>query len=268
MREPTPRVLVIPGLDGTTELWRSVSGVVLPGLRPVWFDHSLDRAHGGLEGLADRALSILDADADGAAPAYVCGESFGGPIALTLARRYPHRVRGLLLVSTFAYHPATFLLRAGMRMARLASDALMRRLLQVSHPLTLHSALGRTPPAHFTRAYLQRPLADVAAYRAKAEIALQFDARPWLHEVDVPSLVVAGVSDRVVPPVAGESLAGGLPRAEFQLVTGHHLAWCTSATDVGTLVVRWLASAHIAETRRAPVDAVLDRHSDIGDRSR
>ena len=44
------------------------------------------RAERGLEGLAERALHALDGDVDDDAPVYVCGESFGGPIALTLAR--------------------------------------------------------------------------------------------------------------------------------------------------------------------------------------
>ena len=52
-----PRVLIIPGLDGNTGLWRGVATTVLPGLRPLWFDHSMDRATDGLEGLARRALA-------------------------------------------------------------------------------------------------------------------------------------------------------------------------------------------------------------------
>lgn len=94
-----PRVLIIPGLDGSTGLWRSVATTVLPGLRPLWFDHSQDRAADGFDGLAQRALEVLDADNDCGAPAYICGESFGGPVALTLARQNPHRVRGLILLS-------------------------------------------------------------------------------------------------------------------------------------------------------------------------
>jgi hypothetical protein len=58
------RVLIIPGLDGTTGLWRSVASTVLPGLRPLWFDHSMDRAADGLSGLARRALAVLDADGE------------------------------------------------------------------------------------------------------------------------------------------------------------------------------------------------------------
>src|SRR5688572_1296048 len=78
--ERLPRVLVIPGLDGHVNLWQEVASSVLAGRRPVWFDHSKDQALGGLEGLAERALQVLDADPDEGEPAYVLGESFGGGI--------------------------------------------------------------------------------------------------------------------------------------------------------------------------------------------
>src|SRR5579864_9773632 len=136
-----PRVLVIPGLDGTTELWQSVASTVLAGLRPVWFDHSHDRADDGLDGLARRAIATLD-DAEDEQPVYVCGESFGGPIALTLARRYPERVRGLILISTFGWFQGRASLRAGLTAWRVLGDRAAERTLRLTHPLTVAGALG------------------------------------------------------------------------------------------------------------------------------
>src|SRR5579884_2836815 len=78
------------------------------GMRVLPFDHRLDTMDGGVEGLAERALAVLDADPDADAPALVCGESFGGTVALMLARRHPARVRGLILLSAFAWYPRVF----------------------------------------------------------------------------------------------------------------------------------------------------------------
>lgn len=239
--QPAPPVLVIPGLDGNPALWQDVADTALVGLQPLWFDHSADRAEDGLEGLARRALAVLDAATSGTGAAYVCGESFGGPVALTLARRYPERVRGLLLFSTFAHHPARLTLGLGVAASRLLSDALTRRFLALTHPLTLAQALGSDAPWHVRRTYLRRALGDVAAYRAKCELALHFDARPWLHEVHVPTLILAGSDDTVVPRSAGERLAAGLPRVRFHVIPGRHLAWCERASHVGTLVGDWLS---------------------------
>lgn len=234
-----PRVLVIPGLDGHTGLWRSVATNVLPGLRPVWFDHSGDRAEGGLEGLAERALHALDGDAGGDTPAYICGESFGGPIALTLARRYPARVRGLVLLSTFGRYPARLTGQLGLAAWRLLGVQLSTHILRVTHPLTVPGALGPHAPRDVALRYLRRPLVDSHAYRAKCELAVQFDARRWLHEIPHRALVLAGTSDRVVPFAAGQALARCLPEATYQSVIGGHLMWCIRPADVAARITGW-----------------------------
>ena len=238
---PRPRVLVIPGLDGHTALWRSVASTTLPGLRPVWFDHSADRAEGGLDGLADRALAALDADSDSDAPAYVLGESFGGPIALTLARRYPSRVQGLMLVSTFGLYPARLPGRVGLAAWRFLGDRAVQHVLRLTHPLTALGALGSKSPPEITRAYLRRPLVDIRAYRAKCELSIGFDARSWLGEIRHRALVVVGRSDPVVPASSGRLLARALPSASLQTIVGSHLAWCVRPAEVGRLIANWLA---------------------------
>ncbi len=239
---PTPRVLVIPGLDGHTGLWRSVASSVLPGLRPVWFDHSNDRAEGGLDGLAERALHSLDSDAEGDTPAYVCGESFGGPIALTLARRYPTRVRGLMLVSTFGWYPERVAGRLGLAAWRLLGDGVSGQVLRMCHPFTLPGALGVPFPRDLARAYLRRPLVDLGAYRAKCELALHFDARQWLHEIRQRTFVLVGTWDPVVPRASSQTLVRHLPGASLHSVSGGHMAWCVRAVEVGALIEGWVAA--------------------------
>jgi pimeloyl-ACP methyl ester carboxylesterase len=207
----------------------------------VWFDHSIDRADGGLEGLAERALHALDADAESDTPAYVCGESFGGPVALTLARRHPSRVRGLILVSTFGWYPARVAGQLGLAAWRVLGDGISRHVLRLCHPFTLPGALGIPFPRNVARAYLGRPLGDIRAYRAKCELALHFDARDWLHEIRQRTLVLVGTWDPVVPGASGRALARHLPTASLHSVSGGHLAWCIRAGEVGALVEGWVA---------------------------
>ena len=238
-----PRVLVIPGLDGHTQLWRQFAAPIFPGLRPVWFDHAADRADGGLAGLASRARAALDDDVEGDTPAYVCGESFGGPVALTLTRLYPARVRGLVLVSTFARYPSRLAGSTGLALWRLLGDRLSAVLLRLSHPITLPGALGlRCPPA-VARLYLRRRILDIAAYRAKSQLALDFDARGWLHEIRHPALVISGTSDPVVPRVAVRELASHLPAATLVSLNGGHLVWCLRSHELGTSLGAWRAAS-------------------------
>jgi len=77
-----------------------------PLLFPNWhvraFNHHVDLAEGGVEGLARRALGVFEDEAQ----VFVCGESFGGTVALTLAHMAPERVKGLILFSAFGWHPS------------------------------------------------------------------------------------------------------------------------------------------------------------------
>src|SRR5205085_4873894 len=108
--------------------------------------------------------------------AYVSGESFGGTIALTLARRHPERVRGLILLSAFGWYPAAsaYASRLGLAAWRLLGDLLAARVFALWRPVGAAGALGRRPPLALARAYRARPRLHLPGYRAKSAIALAF----------------------------------------------------------------------------------------------
>ena len=238
-----PRLLVVPGLVGGPGLLRSAAPALFQAFRPVWFDHRLDDAAGGVEGLAERALAVLDADHEADAPAYVCGESFGSTVALTLARRYPHRVRGLVLLSAFGWYPslAAWSGRLGLLVWRLLGDRLAARILQIWQPLGAPMTIGLRCPADIRRAYLSQRLLHLPGYRGKCDIALGFDARPWLGSIACPTFVLVGTWDLVVPTRAGVELAARIPRARLHRLAGGHLVHVVRAEQVGRLLEDWLA---------------------------
>ena len=238
------RVLVIPGLDGDASMINAVAPILFGGMRVVAFEHRFGAIDDGVEGLAERALAVLDADASAAAPALVCGESFGGTVALTLARHYPARVCGLILLSAFGWYPRIFacvprLTLGGWGILR---DGWARQLLHVWRPLTLPAALGWGGSPEVMRAYLHRPAVDVAAYRAKLEMALRFDARPWLHAIRCPTLIVTGTWDPFVPVRAGQELAQRLPHARLHRLPGGHLTHIAHPAAAGELIKNWAAT--------------------------
>jgi proline iminopeptidase len=64
--------------------------------------------------------------------------------------------------------------------------------------------------------------ADVAQHFFR-NLAGQYDLRPRLGEIAVPTLVVSGAYDWVCPPAAGRAIAEGIPDAELLVLeeAGH-----------------------------------------------
>jgi len=216
--------------------------LLFPRWEAVAFNHHVDTAEGGVEGLAARALAALPTDE----PVYVCGESFGGTVALTLAHRYPLRVHGLILFSTFGWHPSSLARRGASALAvwSFLGHRVNTPTYQAGRLVSVPTQLGLRFPADLFRDYIQRPRAHVAAYRAKAELSLTFDARPWLPTLTTPTFVLTGMWDPVVPVSAGRELARTIPQAELHQLPGGHLVHLVQSRRVGELIETWARDLH------------------------
>jgi pimeloyl-ACP methyl ester carboxylesterase len=235
-------VLIIPGLNGHPGLLLESAPRLFPGWTATAFNHHTDQAADGVEGLALRALEHVDP-----APVYVCGESFGGTVALTMAHMAPERVRGLILLSTFGWHPSR-LARRGARALAMWSflgGRVHTGIYRAGRLASLPTQLGLAATPGLLRSYLSRPRADVAAYRRKAELSLSFDARPWLGGIQTPAFILSGTWDPVVPASAGRELARRLPHARLHTLPGGHLVHLVHADAVGRLVHDWARSVRI-----------------------
>jgi pimeloyl-ACP methyl ester carboxylesterase len=242
--EADPRVLIIPGLNGHPDLLMAWAPVLFPGWKPTAFNHHLDLAEDGVDGLASRALECLP-DTDN--QVFVCGESFGGTVALTLAHLAGARVRGLILLSAFGWHPST-LARRGVRALALWSflgGRVGQTVYRAGRLASLPTQIGWKCPPGLLKQYISRPRAHVAAYRTKAELSLTFDARPWLHTIETPTFILTGSWDPVVPPSAGRELSQRLPNANLRTLRGGHLVHLVHAALVGKLITDWARDLHL-----------------------
>jgi poly(3-hydroxyoctanoate) depolymerase len=242
------RVLLIPGLNGHPGLLMRSAPVLFPGWEVVAFNHHVDLAEGGVPGLASRALEVVE---DAQEPVFVCGESFGGTVALTLAHMAPERVRGLILFSTFGWHPSTLARRGAGALAlwSFLGQRISGGVYRAGRVVSLPTQLGLRFPPDLLRSYISRPRAHVAAYRTKAELSLTFDARPWLAEIECPAFVLVGSWDPVVPASAGRDLARRLPNATLHSLRGGHLVHLVQAARVGALIDAWARRVHVGPLR-------------------
>src|SRR5262249_40332987 len=147
------------------------------------------------------------------------GESFSGPIAISLAEQAPRGLVGLILSSTFASNPRP----------RLSS--VLRPLLPylpfhgtgMSLRMSRFLVLGRwiTPPIRQLHA---RILASVPeeTVRRRLEAVADCDVRDQLSRVRVPILCLVPKHDRLVPHAAIGVIQQHAPAARVQEVDAPH----------------------------------------------
>lgn len=230
-----PAVVFVHGFGGSSFSWRGVLPVLAARHRVVALDlpgfgWSERNARIALDHRAQarRVRELLDHL--GIAAAVVTGHSMGGAIAQHLALEAPERVAGLVLVAPMdASAPLRRghlrarrqLFMAGVRavtMVRPVALAAVRRALRsmVFDPATVSDELvaGYAEP-------LMRP--GTAACVAKMAADVSDEPAADVSRVGVPTLVVSGERDPVIPLERTARLAAKIPGARHDILpgTGH-----------------------------------------------
>jgi pimeloyl-ACP methyl ester carboxylesterase len=182
------------------------------------------RAPYSLGDLADDAFGLLDHL--GIASAHLVGVSMGGMIVQTMAIDQPTRVRSLTsIMSTTGkrsvgwQHPRLMpaMLRP-IRAGRAAyADASVRMWQMIGSPgFPRHEERTRELAGE---AY-DRGLSASGALRQMMAILTQPNRSPALHHLQMPTLVVHGLADKMVHVSGGRATAAAVPGAELLLVEG------------------------------------------------
>lgn len=151
-------------------------------------------------------------------PVALCGLSMGGYVALAFARKFPEKLRGLILADTRAEADTVEGKAKRDEMIEFARAHAAREVVEQMLPrLTFDESRRRRAAA------MDEVLRIGAAQTTKGIIdALQAlrdrpDARPDLQAIKVPTLVIVGAQDTLTPPSMARTLAEGISQA--QLVT-------------------------------------------------
>jgi pimeloyl-ACP methyl ester carboxylesterase len=210
----------------------------------------LVRAFAGLRVSAPYSMSDMAADAlallDHLAieRAHVVGVSMGGMIAQTMAIEAPSRVRTLTsIMSTTGgrrvgwQHPRLF--PALLRPLRPGRDAYADDSVVLWH---LIGSPGYPRPKQDTREVAfqtyDRGLSPRGTLRQMMAILTQPNRAKRLRDLQIPTLVIHGMSDRMVHVSGGRATAAAVPGAELLLVDGmgHDLPPELFRTFVGAIV--------------------------------
>ena len=178
--------------------------------------------------LADMAAdSVGVLDALGIARAHICGASMGGMIAQHLAASRPDRVRSLTLMMTTSGSrrlPGPSMKVRGALISR--PDATSIEGI-VEHYVKLYGLIG-SPAYPASKEYLRerftvsvkRSYRPAGTARQMVAIAADGDRSRILPAIRVPTHVIHGDADVLVPTPAGRDLAARIPGASLDIVPG------------------------------------------------
>jgi 3-oxoadipate enol-lactonase len=225
-----PPVLLIMGLGLSGGAWWRTVPVLSSRLRVITFDargigQSAARRHNyTAEAMADDAAAVLDGL--GLEAAHVYGISLGGMVAQNLVLRHPERVRSLVLGATNAGGPravraeadvlAFFSRRSTMEM----EEAAWASVPYNYGPRCRESQVDRI--AEDIEQRLHNPFNE-AAYRAQLYAAALHNCHGRLPRIRVPTMVVHGEHDRIIPVENARMMAERIPDCHLRILreSGH-----------------------------------------------
>lgn len=242
-----PPLVLICGISAELQVWRSQVGELSKHFKVICYDNrgagrtSAPDSPYSISQMADDLAALLDALE--IESAHLLGWSMGGYIAQTFARSYPQRVRKLVLIAT-ALKPdgySRLALRNWMsiRRSNMPYDEIVRFVLRWQF----------TPAAIDNDAFLEKsvqmmvsnPHAQKAhGFLRQGEAVLTYDPGDAAPIVGVPTLVMVGVADNLMPLYLSERLKQAIPGAKLKVLKGAHAGFLEFPSDYSEAIASFL----------------------------
>lgn len=216
-------LLFIMGTGYTLEMWHRVRPLFAQRHRLLF----MDNRGVGRSDVPDEPYSIRDMAADcvgvlheaGALDAHVLGAWLGGAVAQELALSHPECVRSLVLVCTTAFPHAVDPEPAVLEYVRTRTSMSKEEGARAGVPFMYDV---NTPPSRIEEdlALRLKMYPSAEGYLGQLRAVSGYESRSRIGSISIPTLVVHGENDRLVPPTNGEDLARLIPSARLVIIPG------------------------------------------------
>lgn len=253
-RDDSLPLLLIHGTSSSLHTWDGWSAPLRTTRRVIRLDTpgfglTGPFAQGGYDDAHYHAVLATLLDSLGVRRAVLVGNSMGGELGWTFAVTHPDRVAGVVLVDAAGLPRTSTSIPIGFRLARMGLGPVLEYVL----PRALVTSSVRNTygePSRVTDATVDRYIAITRRAGNRRALPLRFAASadtsfaPRVREVRVPTLIVWGLRDHLIPPDHAEKFHAAI-------------AGSTVATfdDLGHVPME-----EAPERTLVPVVAFLDRH--------
>jgi len=222
----TPNLLLIHGFPHDRTLWTGTAealaddaNVIAPDLRGFGEDRRPLPEAMTMEAYAEDLKALLDEH--GVDRAVLCGLSMGGYIALAFLERWPERVQGLILCNTKATADTDEAKSARKETAQNAFGKGVPVIARGMVPKVLADRTRSEQPdlVNAAEAMMARQRPEAVAAAALG-MALRPDRTPMLSTITVPTLIISGSEDGLMPLPTSEAMLKAIPGSELVVIPG------------------------------------------------
>jgi pimeloyl-ACP methyl ester carboxylesterase len=217
---PLNRHLWEPQVEGLSQEAR----ILAPDLRGHG-ESQVIPGHYSMEMFADDLNAFLDALSI-TQPVVVCGLSMGGYVALAFLRKYTTRMAGLILTATRATADSPEARIGRDQAVAMAKEKGVSAIAETMLPKMLSPKTYERKPelvdrvrAIMNHTSLEGVLGDLNGLKQR------IDSTPTLSHIKLPTLILAGADDQIIPLKEAQSMQASIPGARLVVIpdTGHLL---------------------------------------------
>ncbi len=204
------KLVLLPGLDGTGDLFARCTSRLPTGIEPVVIRYP--NQAWGYEQLLPFVMAQLPVNE----PFALLGESFSGPLAISIASQYPANLQALILVCTFARSPQPVALRLALTMRYLPPLFVQR--IAVKYGLT-HGIDSQSLGAEVVAAV---QTLSASTIWARLEAIAQINVIAHIQKIQCPALYLKAKQDRLIPKSCLNDLTQHAKSLQVAAVQGPH----------------------------------------------